>query len=767
MIKKTIFFSLMFFITSVLSARFYDINYIEITKNKPYLLDSSYIFNLKDFSDINCTSGINITVKKTNYKFLIVPNKNFTGIDVIKFTRQKNTYLLPVIVKTFYNKIQFVYKSTNSKLSVFVAGSFNGWNAAKNRLNYDNTSKSYTNTVLLKSGEYFYKFVVDNKWIYDKSNPNKRSDGFGSYNSVLKLGENKKNISLHPYKKESKRISFICLNTNINLSGKDFLIILNNKIIKDFKTTENIISIPIQANLKSLKIFFNKKGYNIYKFIYSKKLNKLKKSIIYFVFTDRFYNGDKSNDRIVQPPGLDKYCDYMGGDFKGLTEKIKSGYFKKLGIDTLWISPVNDNTESFYKDFLPPHKKFGAYHGYWPISSYDVENHFGTEDDLHSLIDTLHFNNMKIMFDMVFNHTQSNHILYKTHKDWYGSMYTPDKKLNLRLFDAYPFTTWFDTFLPSFDYINNAEVNKFMCNNAVWWIKNYNVDGFRLDAVKHIPDKFWKLLTKTIRQEIEIPEDKLFLTLGETISDRETINKFIGYNMLSGQFDFPLYWEIRNSIASDISDFVNLNDAVVRNTKFYRKDSLISSFLGNHDFPRFMAYADNDIRPNSADARKYAFNHTIKVNNEKNYEKLKTAFLFLMSISEIPMIYYGDEIGLSGAADPDNRRMMKFNNLSAKQQELFNFVSKLIQLRKTYKALYLGDYIPLIVNKNQLVFIKLYFNEFIIAGISRKNNFNINLTLPSFIIPKKIIDILSNEKIKATKKIEIKNKKYFLLSGQL
>lgn len=734
---------------------------MEIEKNSKEIINLDYLIFSKEYYKINIKKALHLKCTADQHNITLIPQQNWTGLTTlsleIQTAKKQNNIDIPIIVKQMVYPVKIKYTTKDPQLKTSVAGSFNGWNAQKNRLEYNKNISAYTCTLLLKPGLYQYKFVVNDNWIYDKDNPDKSSDGFGGFNSILKAGAtDKEELTILPFKKNKY---FLFSKKKIKYNKSHIHVVLNNQLYNSITIKENIISLK-HKRFNDLIIIVNHPQCQIAQYHFHKKQEKWNKSIIYFTFTDRFFNGDKKNDRKKRPDYVDPMCDYMGGDFKGITKKINQGYFKTLGIDTLWLSPVNDNPEKYYKDHYPPHKYFGAYHSYWPSHPTKVENHFGTEKDLHTLINTAHKNNIKVIFDMVFNHTHTNHPYYQDHAKWYGSLYTPDKQLNLRLFDAYPYTTWFDFWIPSIDY-NNKEVQKKMIENAIWWIKKYNIDGFRLDAVKHIPPEFWKKLRLAVKREIEFPQKKLFYMVGESIADQETINKFIGYDQLDGQFDFPLYFSFKDTFALETSDLKALNNTIWYNQILYK--GLMSSFIGNHDFARFITYADGDLPPGS-DERKIGFQYNVKTDKPDSYNRMKRAFFCLFTLSEIPLIYYGDEIGLSGATDPDNRRMMKFK-INSKQNALKKFIQKIIKIRKKHPSLYKGKYIPLVVEKDLLIYLKIYYDQIAIIGLSLSQKNNYKFKYPQWLNIKKIKNVWDKAKIDHSKKsrtIKLKKFNYFL-----
>ncbi|MCS7227490.1 MAG: alpha-amylase family glycosyl hydrolase, partial [Endomicrobia bacterium] len=461
-------------------------------------------------------------------------------------------------------------------------------------------------------------------------------------------------------------------------------------------------------------------------------------------------NGNKTNDNPVNDPEVADIANYLGGDFAGIIKKIEEGYFQKLGVNTLWISPVVKNPDKAYRDALPPHRKFTGYHGYWPVSLTEVEPRFGTMQDLQRLVQVTHQHGLKVIFDMVLNHVHEENPLYKEKPYWFGQLLLPDGRKNIRLFDERPIDTWFDEFLPSFDYEKNPDAVDFMVDNCIWWIKQTNCDGFRLDAVKHIPHKFWYKLRLKLRQEVEFVNNKKFYLVGETISSREKIMEYINPYELDGQFDFPLYWAIRDVFGYNSAGFTKLEKERMRSEKIFGVSyAIMSVFLGNHDFARFISYADGDIKP-TTNEKELAWTAPPKVENKDSYKKAQLAFVFVLTQSAIPLIYYGDEIGLAGAGDPDNRRMMKFENLTKDERKLLEFVSHLLKLRKEHPALRYGIHHTIYVSDEIYVYIKKYFDDEVIVVLNKsKQKQKIEFEIPEWIVIKSRIfkDKTSSKKI--------------------
>ena len=442
--------------------------------------------------------------------------------------------------------------------------------------------------------------------------------------------------------------------------------------------------------------------------------------VIYYAFTDRFVDGEPSNDRPVNDPAVLPPANYHGGDFMGIQQRIEGGYFKDLGVNVLWLSPLNRNPAGAWKEYLPPYRSYTGYHGYWPVSHSDVEPRFGGETGLKNLISAAHGDSMKIIADLVLKHVHFDNPLWKENPEWFGSLVLPDGRKNLRLWDEQQFTTWFEEWLPGFDFSKPEPVN-FLLGNAKDWARKFSLDGFRLDAVKHIAYSFWPKFRGTMRALQQQDGTGPMFFVGETFMDRKGIMSFVGPNMLDGQFDFPLYDTIIDVFAKGKVGFDALEKSLSASETIYGKETLMSPLVGNHDKARFMAYADGDL-PISAndDEEEIGWANPPRVDHPAAYEKLKMALSFILSIDGVPMVYYGDEVGLTGAGDPDNRRMMPAESaLDSYQKGVRKHFAAAAHLRSHHPALRYGNRRLLVADKNRYAFARRHFQDAALCAWNR------------------------------------------------
>ena len=649
---------------------------------------------------------------------------------------KKHPIILPVLVR---EKLSYTFKHTplDEISRIALAGSLNGWNPNVDFLKDEDGDGTYSLTKELTPGRHSYKLVIDGNWLQNMANPLSEPDGFGGFNSVVEM-EGPELPAIYGVSEEVVdgywEIKFIA--SKEADYQKMFAFYRGEKWTESFSQSTVTLTLPVGEGLERLWIWCKDADGNITEMkLVLKDFSEgysWPEKIIYSIVTDRFFNADPANDNpVVDNPLLHPMANFKGGDWRGIIQKIEEGYFARLGVNVLWIAPVNDNPPQAWRDALPPHRYFTGYHGYWPISPTEVEENFGTKEDLKDLIDIANEHNIKIMADMVFNHTHQDHPWHREHPEWFGTLELPDGRKNIRKFDEHPFTTWFDAFLPSFDFFASPEAVEVVVDNAMWWIEEFGFDALRLDAVKHIPHHFWQRLSESINY-LELSTGREFYLVGETIDSRDVINTFLVPGGMDGQFDFPLYFQLRNVFALREGNFQVLSAELASSMRSYRDIYHMATLIGNHDKCRFISLADGDI---IGDSRRIAWYDPPEVDDPSSYQKLKLAFTFLLTNPGVPKIYYGDEIGMPGAADPDNRRMMRFEGLSDEQQSVFEHVSLLNKNRRHSLALTMGWHRDLLVEDYLWAYLKHRFDCKVIVVLNNSlEEKNFALDLPEEII---------------------------------
>ena len=677
----------------------------------------------------------------------IMPPKDYEGIMFIPIRfdfKDGKTSVIHIIanIRPRYD-VSFTLKPDKKANAVFVAGTFNGWNSGANPLTEKNGVWSASLTI--EPGLHLYKFVVDGVWIPDPQNPERAPDGFQGFNSVLKAGDAVEDSAprLLPHFKRTDKTKKVDEYGFMyyDETGKHPLdpqsvkgLVGNEQPLFNFgsENSEKIIVVPVPLGAlagRCLRIYASSKDgiWTTEGFASEpaadgdKSALDWRDAIIYFTFTDRFFNGNPSNDASVKDTRVGAPANWRGGDFAGIEKKIKEGYFDKLGVNALWLSPVNKNADGSWQDSLPPNRWFTCYHGYCPVEPRQTEPRYGSLDELKSLVKTARERGIRIIFDCVANHVHQDHAYFKEHRNWFGILDLPDGRKNIRLFDEFPFTTWFEVFMPSFDYPDNPDARKQVIEDILWWLETTGAEGLRHDATKHIPPIFWRELSRAIRNKIEIPQKMRIYQVGETISDRDTVMEFVGPGLLTGQFDYPLYWKIREAFGLQQLGLDDLASEMDASAAAYGHLAVMSPFMGSHDFPRFISYCDGDLPdPVIKDDKELGWTKQIKVDNPKSYDMQFLAIAFVMMQPGAPMIYYGDEIGMAGAGDPDNRRMMRFGDaLTDLEKKMLERCANLIKERRNHSALRRGDSLALLAQKDQMAILKADFNEKILCVFNR------------------------------------------------
>jgi len=620
----------------------------------------------------------------------------------------------------------------NSYKKVQIAGQMNDWTTSRTPDLKLNEKGLYEVTLNLSPGTFLYQISLDGVQNQDTNNPDKVDNGYGKFNSILQVaGQGDKFPKLLTDKFGNSSITL-----SVQKDLKEVFVYWQNfSLPADFVRSERgKISINIPAEAKRLVRSYirvwasNEFGVSNDLLIPlqngkvltdSKEISRSDKQaqIMYFMLVDRFKNGDKTNDHPMNRPDVNPKVDYWGGDLAGLQQEIDDGYFDRLGANTLWISPLNQNPTEPYGYYAPMKTKFSGYHGYWPVSSSKVDFRFGTSREFKALVADAHKKEINVLLDYVAHHVHIEHPFYKQHPEWTTPLYLPDGTMNTERWDDQRLTTWFDTFMPTLD-LSNPKVVDIMTDSAMFWLKEFNLDGFRHDATKHITEQFWRELTLKIKKQNN--GNRLY-QIGETYGSPELISSYLTTGMLDGQFDFNVY-DIANTTFAGVggSNLQQVQSVLNSSLYTYGNHNLMGNISGNHDKPRFMALASGDLKFGE-DSKAAGWQREIGITDSTAYDKLFLMHTFNMTIPGIPVLFYGDEIGLTGANDPDCRRMMKFDGLNKREANLRQKVSMLAHLRKNNPVLVYGEFITVQIKKDSWVYARKYFNRNAIVFINNSS----------------------------------------------
>jgi glycosidase len=461
--------------------------------------------------------------------------------------------------------------------------------------------------------------------------------------------------------------------------------------------------------------------------------------IVYLIMPDRFANGDPTNDEPASAPGSHdraKPRAYHGGDLHGIREHLD--YLKDLGVTTLWLTPVvkNGATED--------------YHGYGAVDLYEIDPHLGTLRDYQELVAAAHVQKMKVLFDIVPNHVGPRHpwAANPPMPDWFhgtvahhltsatpaGSSMSPvaefygETKEQAAGHDPLEALTdphappslwrdltdgWFFGVLPDLN-TENPVVAQYLQQNAIWWAESSGLDGYRIDTFPYVPRIFWSRWQSTMKRIYP-----RLTTIGEVFHPDPYVTSFFvgGQKRFDGVdsgvttvFDYPMYFALRD-VLSGKAPAAKLADVLRHDSLYTRPDTLVT-FFGNHDVPRLAGTNAGSIP----------------------VAESKLAFGLNLTLRGIPQFYYGDEIGMTGGADPDNRHdfpggwredahnAFSENGRTSQQQELFSFVRNLLRLRREHPALTEGRLWNLFSDESAFAFLRESNDEKVLVAFNRSKS---------------------------------------------
>ena len=739
---------------------------LKIGKNVLFLQD--FIMNPSEIDSITSSSSklvCRIDTNRVNADLVVAPDmEHFVDI---KLWMKGVPYSVPCR-KT--DKIDYLFTfNPQGKIykKVQIAGQMNDWVPSLSPDLKLNKKGFYEVTLNLSPGTYLYQMSLDGQQNHDANNPSKVDNGYGKFNSILQVaGQKDKLPILYTSKFTDKNITLLVQHEVNHV----FVYFQNYRLPEKFIKVENgkiIFDIPAEAGKqdRSFMRVWASNDFGVSNDVLiplekgkvltdSKEIRRTDKraQIIYFMLVDRFKDGDKTNNHPMNRPDVNHKVDYWGGDLAGLQQKIDDGYFEKLGVNTLWISPLNQNPTEPFGYYAPMKTKFSGYHGYWPISSSKVDFRFGTNTEFRNLVIDAHNKNLNILLDYVAHHVHIDHPFYKLYPQFTTPLYLPDGTMNTERWNDYRLTTWFDTFLPTIDF-SKPKVVDMMTDSAMFWIKDFNIDGFRHDACKHIPEQFWRELTHKIKVQ---NNGKSLYQIGETYGSPELISSYLTTGMLDGQFDFNVF-DIANTTFAGVggSNLQQVNTILNSSLYIYGNHNLMGNISGNQDKPRFMAYASGDLKFGE-DSKAAGWQREIGITDSTAYDKLLLMQTFNMTIPGIPVIYYGDEIGLTGGNDPDCRRMMKFDGLNNREKNLWKKVSILTHLRKNNPVLIYGEFINIQTNKDNWVYARKYFDKNAIVFINNSAKpISFETTIPELLNTKGLKSIFNRKFAISNHKISI------------
>lgn len=411
-----------------------------------------------------------------------------------------------------------------------------------------------------------------------------------------------------------------------------------------------------------------------------------KSRTIYQVLTDRFWRSDDS----TKP--CDNIGQYCGGTYKGLIKQLD--YIKGMGFDAIWISPVIKNTP-------------GGYHGYWAKDKYDVNENFGTAQDLKDLKTELSKRDMWLMVDVV-----ANHMGYVGGSGFDFTELNPFNKTEYfhkwcevnaedYLKDQWRVEHCRLAGLPDLDQ-DNKEVRGMLIDWIKYLVKEYTIDGIRIDTIPFVSKDFWSEFTTAAG----------VYSVGECFDERT--DYVAGYQgPVNAMLNYPLFFALNDFFRFDQNGGILRQKIAEINEKFTDVDAL-GVFIDNHDNQRFL-YGRNNIN------------------------RLRNAIAFTLFTRGIPIIYYGTEQDFNGGNDPNNREPL-WTSLNP-ENSTYKFITKLIDLRKKMKVWTL-DQTERYVDTNHYVFSR---GNIVVVNTNTDYHHRVKLTYLPYYIGQVVCDQVADQ----------------------
>lgn len=422
-------------------------------------------------------------------------------------------------------------------------------------------------------------------------------------------------------------------------------------------------------------------------------------AIVYQIFPERFARKNLNTDGNWYLTPMNR-TEMLGGNLRGIIDALD--YLEKLGIEVIYLTPIFKSSSN---------------HKYNTDDYMEIDPTFGTEDDLKELVEKAHNKNIKIILDGVFNHSGYEFAPFKDlmenqenskYKDWYYPFSFPLKwkwgeKPNYWTFGyAGP--------MPKLN-TSNPEVREYIFGVIRKWM-SLGIDGWRLDVADEVSHDFWKAFRKVVKS---INKDALII--GEVWYESSPWLLGDEYDTVMNYLFFDNVKKLLVTKEYKVSDFDYENN-FLRGRMHTKVQPLLWNLIDSHDTPRFLTQANN------------------------NEEILKLAFALQMTLPGMPMIYYGDEVGMQGGKDPDCRRGMLWDE-NKQNGEIFDYYKKWIKIHKKYSSLKNGEFKTIYVNDDANVYIFKRFNEneeLYIAFNFSNNNISLD-----YLNDKKVIDELEQK----------------------
>lgn len=674
-------------------------------------------------------------------RLVVHAREGFAGVALVPFTLAgvREPYVLAVEAavepEVTFRFAPDLRPGVAAPRDVFVIGAFNDWSRTSDRLARQ-PGGAFALTRRVPPGRYEYKFTADGVEVMDPARPDSVANPFGAYNNVLTVqgAAPPPGLAWLPERFRG-HADLVAALASPPPGGLDFELIEPDDVEEAGEAAATFVALVgnREYDIEAVGTFGDTLAVDLRALppgAHRVRLAVVHRgavspwlaldvvdgrpreafawtdAVVYQVVLDRFRNGDPANDAPVRHDSIDARANYHGGDLQGLLDAIEEGYFERLGVNALWLSPLYRNPDTAFREFPPPHRYYSGYHGYWPVAPREIDPRLGNLALARRVVEAAHARGMRVLLDFVANHVHEDHPYAREHRNWFGTLELPDGSLNLRRWDDHRLTTWFEPYLPSFDFDGAPEAVEQMTADAVWWLRETGADGFRHDAVKHIPNGFWRALTARLRTDLPDrfgPGAPGVYQIGETFGSHALVGSYVVPGQLDAQFNFNLY-DVAVAALARGGSLAHLAAEVERGLDVYGPLHVMGNPVSSHDKVRFLALVENDVPP-GADGKEIGWGaDPPRVDDPASYRRLELAYAYLLTTPGVPVLYYGDEVGMTGADDPDNRRPMTWTGLAPEQERLREAVAALVALRTRVPALARGSYETILADETVWAF---------------------------------------------------------------
>jgi glycosidase len=588
--------------------------------------------------------------------------------------------------------VTFKYVASKSVHSVYLADSFNGWSKDATPMKLEADGRTWTVQVNVPFGRQQYKFVLDGSdWVVD---PNGKpiDDGNGHTNSLLVVmpadfdrpaspddGIVASSALMHRQSPSFLNYDRGALTLKLRARAGDLksvsLVINDKSLPMSVSSSDDMystyeVSLPWDRSTSlsyGFKLVDGDKTFwygpsglgdsesdsfhlEAKEFHPFQVPNWVEKSVIYQIFPDRFANGDKSNDppNVVSWDSKPTYSNRFGGDIAGVRQHL--AYLKDLGITAVYFNPV----------FQSP-----SNHRYETTDYRKIDPQFGTNQEFHDLTEAMKSMGIRTIMDFALNHSATN---FAPFQDVIAKG-AASKFVNWYFIKGYPvqvkenpnYVAWFN--YPSMPKLNvmNPETHDYLLGSVLYWLKEApGLSGLRLDAANEVDMRFWRDLRKEVKGVY--PDTWI---VGEEWGDASS---WLQGDQWDASMNYPFRDACLRFFADKTAGASQFAKALMANYRMYapQVSRNMMNLIGSHDTARFLTLCKGDVAS----------------------DELAAATQF--SWVGVPSVYYGDEVGMEGGVDPDNRRGMRWSIATASNPVL-NFYKTLIHVRETSPALQSGE----------------------------------------------------------------------------